>query len=64
MSALTPKADIAGLQFDVRFGPKADMKESRNCRASEFVLGLRQGVLFDLSQCTGRETIVCVRRID
>jgi hypothetical protein len=25
MSALPPKADIAGLQFDVRFVPKADI---------------------------------------
>jgi hypothetical protein len=26
MSALPPKADIAGLQFDVRFVPKADIR--------------------------------------
>jgi hypothetical protein len=35
MSALPPKADIAGLQFDVRFVPKAD-----SCTA-------QRGLLFD-----------------
>jgi hypothetical protein len=34
MSALLPKADIAGLQFDVRFVPKADIWQ-RNTRSEK-----------------------------
>jgi hypothetical protein len=34
MSALPPKADIAGRQFDVRFVPKADITRSRDRRAA------------------------------
>ena len=37
MSALPPKADSGTQSRNVRFVPKADMKESRNGGTSEFV---------------------------
>jgi hypothetical protein len=57
-SASPPKADIA--ERDYPLCANSGIKESKWW--FERVLGLRQGVSFDLSQCTGGKTILRVRR--
>ena len=39
MSALPPKADISGRQFDVRFVPKADSCTATNSRLFDHLVG-------------------------
>ena len=63
-SALPLNADTGRAHWDLCLVPIVGMKDGRNGRAREFVSGVSQGVLFDPSQWAGRETIVCVRRVE